>query len=377
MNFPNVQSLTIPVNGKQCAVSQIEVGGKVRWSAVKPFTYVSLGDSIAAGQLIAHETDLNAPQCFAWQYGTWTDDEGRTYSNNETKIIDGCYTDLIRKKLQAKYGADKIRVKSYARSGDKYRDLIDKLTANEGNNPVANAVRQANIVTVCVGANDILAHVGNYVDSYVASGSPTLAEFSNLITAILNVLKDDSHQYSIHRLLTLLYDYNPNAQYVFTTIHNPYKYLWVEESTEGANYKDGFWGPLMWIVPDYGDEISVAIANEIRAAILNTEAVQLVYDRINGPSRNGSDGISAFVEKEITRLNDALKGKIKAFGKPNFVLADTKALFDTVPDRTGPGDVHYNDLVNVEITRGYNTESPDWSRVWDGFGYSMLINEIE
>lgn len=344
MRFGRVDEVRIP----QGSAERIRYGDKVLWS-LPLARYVSLGDSIAAGHTI------NAD----WEkyYG-----EGSQYGKNgrtETVIVANCYTDLVRRDLAAKYNG-KITAISFARSGDTVADLMEKLT----HEAVIKAIKRATLVTLCIGANDVLTPAINGIGAYLNSGA--IDDLARNIDTNLATLNNDSAPTSFKALFDKLISINPKAQYVFTTIYNPYKYLWIEESTEANNYKDGFFGPLMWAIPDWlGD----TIANTIRRTFYNTAKVQDTIHRINA--------IGGLAEGFVTRLNDILRNKINAYGNSNIMLADTKALFDTVPDRPIPADKHYNDLVNVEITRGLNIDAMDWGKFWEGVDWWNAASNVD
>jgi uncharacterized repeat protein (TIGR02543 family) len=178
-------------------------------------------------------------------------------------------------------------------------------------------------------------------------------------------LENDSDPNSYKALFDKLMGINPNAKYIFTTIYNPYKYLWLEESTSANDYKDGFLGPLMWCVPD---ALGSTIANSIRSAFLSVDYVRMVFERING--------VGDWAETQVTALNNVLRSKISAYGNANILLADTKAVFDPVPDRPISAPKHYNDLVNVEPTRGYVIEDLDWSQFWGNVNWGEVLSNI-
>ena len=107
MNFSTLQGLTIP---EGVAIEIRNQDGIVIWNAAR-YSYVSLGDSIAAGHGIRSDAKYHPEACYEWQYGT--------AGVNQTEIISGCYTDLIAAKLQNKHG--RTSAKSFARSGDKVK----------------------------------------------------------------------------------------------------------------------------------------------------------------------------------------------------------------------------------------------------------------
>lgn len=320
--------------------------------------YVSLGDSIAAGHTINEdwETDYGVQS----QYGE--------NGNTKTQIVTNSYTDLIRNKLVAEYGEKHTSVTSFAHSGDTVADLITKLDQTE----VKNAIKKADIVTICIGANDVLQPAISKIGDYINYGNPTLNALSVEVQGNLDILGDDSNSNSYTALFNKLKALNSNAKYVFTTVFNPLKYLWLDESTWENDYKDGFFGPLMWAIP----ETIGSLSNTIRKTLYETGAVQTVFDRINGEKRDGTDGLAAWTETYVTKLNQVLKNKISAYGNSNFVVADTKVLYDTFPDRPidDENNINYNDLVNVEFTRGYVIENMDWGQFWNNISYTDLLN---
>ena len=335
--------------------------------------YVSLGDSIAAGHTINAEWETN--------YG-----EGSQYGKNgnlSTAIVPQCYTDLIRNELVSIYGADRVNVTSFARSGDTVADLMDKLS----HAAVRSAIEQADIVTLCIGANDVLRPALMNIEEYINTGD--LSTIERLVEENLRTLDNDAAPTSYKSLFDRLREINPYAKYIFTSIYNPYKYLYLHT---GHN---GFFGPLLDTIPDmvfdvdeiiedmfniddlgYWDvlnwewksiELKANISSLIKDGLLNTPAVQTLFSRVNG--------LSAWTEKYVEGTNDfdglnrVLRRKVNAYQStsPNFIVADTKPMFDLFPDRTdSANDVDYSDLVNVEFTRTFDTAKMDWGQLWKG-----------
>ena len=299
--------------------------------------YVSLGDSIAAGHTINSE--------WASDYG-----EGSQYGKNgntSTVIVPNSYTDLIQKELK-NVNVDKIvSAKSFARSGDTVADLIEKLS----HDVVRNEIAKAKLVTVCIGANDVLQPAMSHLDEYINTGS--LSAIESTVEGNLTILDTDSNPNSYTSLFNKLAEINPNAKYVFTTIYNPYKYLWLDEG------QNGFFAPVLSTIPDM-TIFGFGIDELIKEGLLSTPIVVQLFDRVNG--------LSGWAEKYVTRLNNVLKNKINSYKaiNPNFCVADTKVLYDTFPDRPITAEKHYNDLVSVEYTSGYDTMQMDWGQLYDG-----------
>ena len=344
MNLATMRKWKIPEGN----VMKVEHGANELWRQIR-CGYVSLGDSIAAGHTI--NDDWETEYGYSSQYG-----EG---GNASTVIVPESYTDLIRSHLNNEYGSDYVFVKSFARSGDTVEDLINKLD----HAVVRNSIEKADLVTVCIGANDVLQPAMLYLNDYI-NGS--MEQMLSAIETNLARLSDDSYAYSYKALLDKLYSINPSAKYVFTTVYNPYKYLYLEESTSNNNYKDGFLGPLMWAIPDIAGDI---VANSIRGAFLNTSVVKNLFSKINE--------LNVWAEQFVTSLNNVINSKIYASGNPNFIVADTKAVFDSVPDRNITALKHYNDLVNVEFTRGFVVEDMDWGKFWDNVDWGTALSNID
>lgn len=374
MNFSTLKSLTIP-EGK---VIKIQVGGKTLWQekaevTAPKFNYVSLGDSIAAG----HRIDENWETDYGWdsQYRKTDPNTGKV--NTETVIVPNCYTDKIRKYLQGIYGANNVSTKSFAVSGSmifrKHGDNRSLIEVIE-DDVVNQALSKANLVTISIGANTILEPALDRAPSFLTEGG-SLSELEKTVEGALRELADPNYEYSYKKLFDKLCEINPNAKYVFTTIHNPMKYLYVERGTYDNDFQDGFLGTWLNTIP----QMSVAgleVDREIKKLILDTKTISDIRTRVNGDGA-GWEGIGAWTEryietggvsvhdgKQFPSLNQTIRSAIAEYNNPNFTFTETHELFDTVPDRQGAGEVHYNDLVNMQITRGYDANDLDWSELW-------------
>lgn len=359
MKFSQVSAVRIPKG----STARVRSKSVTLWEKYPVLArYVSLGDSIAAGHTI--NADWEKDYGVKSQYGK--------NGNTETKIVPGCYTDLIRKDLLATYGDGRILVVSFARSGDTVEDLVEKLSHAR----VKDAISKAGYVTVCIGANDVLEPAMSHLEEYIMTSS--LESLNAIIEENMARLNDDSAATSFVGLFNELTAINPTAKFAFTTIYNPYKYLYLHP---GHN---GFFGPLLNTIPEmvldvdeiiesmfgiddlgYFDisklewvsiELNANISSLIKDGLLGTPIVQQLFVRTNA--------LSAISEGYVTRLNEILRSKINGYNQ-NFVLAETKALFDQYPDKTdSKDDVDYSDLVNVEFTRNYDVAKMDWGQLY-------------
>lgn len=368
-DFKNVRSMQIP-NGN---VVGITANGLAIWGKDETIKYVSFGDSIAVG----HRIDENWEKDYGWdaQYGV----NGRT----STALVPGCYTDIIRGELESIYGKQHVLVTSFARSGDKVSDLMKKLS----HETVQKALKKADLVTICIGANDVLHYALTNLEDYIATADSSTID--GYVAESLAVLNDDSNANSYISLLNKLNEINPDAKYVFTTVYNPYKHLWLEEGSEKGSFfyhilnnipplvidvdrmventfgidDLGIWNVAEWRWVSL--ELDIDLGSYIKANLLNTPAVKMLFKSVNaiGTLAEGYiDGNDKFVG-----LNPILRNKINSYREthPNFILADTKKLFDLFPSKTDTReDVDYSDLVNVEFAKDTDVTEADWGALW-------------
>ena len=284
--------------------------------------YVSLGDSIAAG---------------------WGVDDRANDS----------YFGLLRNEIQTIYGSHYVSAVNHAEGGDQVNHLMRKLD----NATIRNDIANAELVTICIGANDALTPAMQNLEEYITAGDSALVTINNKVQENLSKLADDTDPNSYMALLNKLFEINPNANYVFMTVYSPYKYYWIEDG------KNGFFKPLLDTIPQmkilWG---AVDVGEYIKDYILDMPAIRTLVDRVNG--------INAWSEKFVTQINELLREKVNQFKSKNpnanLFITEAKALFDSIPDRTGAGEVHYNDLVHVEYTRGYDMGDIHWGLLWEG-----------
>lgn len=355
----------------------IDKFGYVGPGVVTPVHYVSLGDSIAAGHSI--DSGWNANYGMRSQYG----ENGNQY----TIIVPGSYTDLIRNELEQVYGTNSTSAVSFAHSGDTVADLIAKID----NDTVRSELANASLVTICIGANDVLGPVMDNIGEYVETGD--LSDINAMVNRNLEALGS-----AYTTLFDKLTSINSNAKYVFTTIHNPYKYLCFNDG------HDGFFGPLLQVIPDmnidvdeivedmfgisdigYWDvlhwkwqtiELDLDIDAFIKDNILNAPMIRQFLDRMNG--------ISAWANEYVEALNQVMRSKVREYKEtnPNFATVETKALFDLFPDKTDSNDdVDYSDLVNVEYIHSYDVSNIHWGALWEGsdastFWWNLAWNHL-
>lgn len=328
--------------------------------------YVSLGDSIAVGHSINSDWETD----YGWhtQYGE--------NNNASTTIVPNSYTDHVRKKLTSIYGDGNVIATSYAHTGDTNVDLRDKLE----HKAVQDSIKKAKLVTISIGANTILGPATEKIPDFISNGNPTLVQLDNELESALNVLSSDAETYGSYRnIMTKLKELNtnPNTKFIFTTVYNPYKFLWVDESTDENDYIDGYFGPIMWAAPNVEIDIPFVGQMDVRKFIYESAFLLDVSKRINNPPGDGSYSLGQWVERKIKRLNGIIKEAVLSFGDSRFAVADTKRLYDSYPDRYICEDYNYSDMVNVEIVRGQTIQDLDWGRFWNNWSIDSLSNIVE
>ena len=165
-------------------------------ASTQNITYVAFGDSIAEAYAINMKTKS-------------ADEPLITGFDSSYALVENSYVDLINKELSKTYNTTAY---NYAYSGDKCSDLIayirefyddatetvkDGTTANATyptltNGQIYNSVKNANIITICIGANNILKDAINLMAGYLELKKPyyTLEQMETALKA--NILGDSS-----------------------------------------------------------------------------------------------------------------------------------------------------------------------------------------
>lgn len=421
MNFSTLKGLNIP-EGK---VVKIQVGGETLWEhineptePVKTFNYVSFGDSISAGHFID-----------SYWYDPPYNGGGSQIGNNgnkETLIVENCYVDLIRRYLERTYGESNVTATSFSRSGSRLKmtnenlnpvtitteySMIDLVSFNADGSAkypqVIDAVKKADVISVCIGANDVLEAALNYVMPYL-EGTKDLTELAAIVEENLIRLAGDGEDTSYKSLLNKISSLvKPTAKVVFTTVYNPLKYLHLFAGTREKDFMDSFLG--VWLETLVGD-IPV-VGDLIKRGLMESEAVTELYARINELSgwaeryleskgakskyfvkRNANGTLNKDAQGNVIieleeyeqdkapewkGLNQVIRDSLADFNNPNFMIAESHEVFDCVPDSQGAGELHYQDLVHVEICKGYDANNLPWDKLWgDGSGDDPKVQMV-
>ncbi len=264
---------------------------------VDELNFVSLGDSVAAGHSLP-DCDLNT------QYGVG--------ANIETEITNGCYTQLFRDNVLKK-DYQKVNTVSYARSGITSGEFLDKLTKD---NRVRNSIENADIITVHIGANDLLSVLGFDAAWDIAMYLAGIND--NIVDELKAGIEKCSRNYP--SIVNEINSLNPDAQVMFYTIFNPYREM---KNTKG----DG----LHWIsVPAeyapswyWDDWYAIPFAGGIFV------------------------DVGTVTENLLIDLNNIIKNSVKNINNPNYHVVDVKGEFDK-----GSYDYVHCDIVNKSKSMG-------------------------
>jgi len=241
--------------------------------------YVSLGDSIAAGHSLSGHSESN-------QYG---------YSNNtSTKIVDGCYTQLFSDSVLKSYYPN-VKTISFAKSGQTSAGLLEKLQKDAN---VRTAVQKADVVTVYIGANDLLSVLNS--DDAALNMVLYLADIKDdLIRDLEKGIETCANNYP--KIVETLNSLNPNAKILFNTVFNPFRELketnseavhWVSIPSDYA--PSWYWDD--WYTIPFSGSILVNIGTK--------------------------------TDTLLNKLNKVIKNSVTSLNNPNHCVVDVKAEFD-------------------------------------------------
>jgi lysophospholipase L1-like esterase len=359
-------------DGTSKQVAKIECGDTLLWKTFSK-NYISFGDSIAAGHLINPEWKANNLEATQYSYN------GRTES---TQIVEGCYTDLIRDELLNK-APDKnvVSTVSFARSGDKVHHLINKVD----DAPVEHPLKKADLVTLCIGANNVLGPALDYIPTYAADLTNNLGPLESQVEENFKVLQDRTNAGSYYKLFEELTKRNQNAQYIFTTIYNPYKYLHADNHffdpvKNAFIFLDIFSIDIDKLISDMlfgGKQLAYPTIenwtikwNEIDWSISVYDIVSAALDLVVSLAQYKLNSLGPWAEAYINRLNQIIRDETGSYKNTNsnfnVAIAESKARFDTFPGRTdGSQGLDYTNLVNCQLTRGYDTNKVSWNLLWE------------
>lgn len=294
-------------------------------------TYIAFGDSIAEG--------------YAINLKTKSDDETLiTGGDEDYSFVENSYAKLIKTELEKYYNTTGY---NFSYSGDTCQDLIDYLEEfydyenNSAKNASANnetyptltngeiyeSVSTANIITICIGANNVLSDASKLITGFLGlnNGTQTITQSDMEEICKDFILGNESKNIKgfkaeFNELLKIFNKLNPNAKIYFTNIYNPFKVL---DADSGLLY--------------YAHSISSSLTQENLDIISSTTEIVIG----GGKDSKGED---------YTGLNNVIESEINAFNSNNFILVNSKANFDEKFDNTNATTRKiYNNYVNTRL----------------------------
>jgi len=280
------------------------------------FSYLSLGDSICAGTYISDSGNL-------------------TYEAN--------YTNLLSSHLSTNV-YDTISTSNYGNDGDNTTNFLSKITGLDSSGhalegealelslEIQEKIRNADLVTISMGANDILGPANANLMSFLLYGTDITPFLDGGIS---------SFKTNFPRIVARLETLNPNAKFVFTNIYNPYLELMTVSENITINTPVSPL-PIAKEKIQLLGTISEAYINSSSSSVFPTTPVLVGADNKN-------------IEKGVNQLLDEYLD-----GKANFSYIQTKSSFDQYFVQNG----NYT-IVNCGLLQYDGTVLTNFSKILD------------
>lgn len=245
---------------------------------VVPYVMLALGDSIAAGYAPKamggkiNDTDLEESVMLA-AYNKYMN-RRKAESDNPDYVNEYAYPAVLYKELKK---TKNINLYSYAMSGDNTQMLLDKLidtycdgTIATKQGEIMEAISQADYITLCIGANDILLKV---FGTDILTKSPE--QFKTMFEAEVEPFKNRFNQ-----IIEKLTDGGKHHVYAMS-IYSPYKYF--KSRADGGFIPDAQFSGAMkyWInkivnINKYAEPVITQINNHIKSVATSNPNVTFV-----------------------------------------------------------------------------------------------------
>ncbi len=269
---------------------------------------IGLGDSIAAGYAV-EGTDM---------YASYT-----AFDGGEVGINEMCYTNIIATQFSGSY--DTVNVKSYAQSGDKTSDLVAKFD----NVNVANDIENANIITLCIGANNVLTVALDNMADYFA-GFITIDDVETLLQDGLANFKTD-YDFIVPYLTQF------GAQIYVMTVYDPYYYFNVNdisfesEIIMGVNVKQQLKTKF-----DSIKSLAINYLNQVNDYIKSSSNENVHIVDVNTIFKNLTKSqYSLCINADSTRIQIATSDIVSIFLSHNLTSLSASQYFDPHPTSLG------------------------------------------
>ena len=321
-----------------CALAFVISGVKLNASAEliqQTVNYVSLGDSIAAG------------------YGLSGYDA--SYQLDGSVFVEDSYAKKFADYLKTKYST--VNASSFGVSGDTVSDLINKVTntANPDYSDLQVAVASADIITICIGANNILGPAKDDLGNQIQEGLFANVGSSNVEMQLNYVSTEQAMDDGLIQIGSQLGDLideirnvNAGAKIIFLDVYNPY-YNFMDSII--AHEVDLQVSTVLWNVPiDISGELSKSDVMQlgISANTYIEGGTNLSNIEVNGLNNILYNTIYATDEQEQRLYQDVYLVGADESGYLN--LNGIKKSFEEY-------ELDYADLINATILN-YDSNNP-------------------
>ena len=214
-----------------CILAMPTYAGSVFAAEKKSVSVLAFGDSISAGyapnstpynvENSSNADDAKKHQMYV-EYNNYLSSE---YGKSASEFS---YTKLMADLLTKNFGTEISNVASYANSGDTSTDLVNLLTKDEskqlasGNSvqtsvgTVQNAILSADVITLCIGANDVLTPALKKISNIMTLSQTDVDELDAALDKNVETFKTNLEDIILPKL-------SQGGQVFVMTVYNPYK----------------------------------------------------------------------------------------------------------------------------------------------------------
>ena len=303
--------------------------------------YVSLGDSISKGYAINLKELLDS--------GETTTNNLITGEENDYSFIENCYAYKLNGYLKQYHAYNKGY--NFAHSGDTCQDLINFISSFYDNvndvckNPndmnskfntltnleVYNILSNAQTISVCIGANNILSEATDIIMNYLGLQNTTPRTYRE-VESILEDKVEQEFVPQFQKLLLLINSLNSKAEVYFTTIYNPYAVLQANEDLMNYLSSDDGYMLQQTLKASFGYDLQYFTQDRLLdLAFLSKIAIEGVQSTSDSSTGKRFIGLNGVIKDEIDRS--------RANDDANFYVVDSYSKFD---EKKGPNNEYHN-----------------------------------
>ncbi len=194
---------------------------------------------------------------------------------------------------------------NYGVDGLTTEGLLDMIKQGE-----AGMLSEADIITIDIGANDVLDSMNPIIFAILESGSVTKYEYEQARVAYNNSILNSYD--NTREILKLIRNENPNSQIIIATIYNPYKNIAFDIDIDGekiqlSDYTDSMINDLNNNIRKIANEYNCKVADWYTAfSITKSDVLNARYEENNinfdiHPNKEGHNIMAAVVYEAIDK----------------------------------------------------------------------------